>query len=88
MCDYMCVSNAWRVLNLWIGKWSVNLSKLFPKLASIICKTDALINDHQPGSYFLPSDFLLKKIKKDNQSNPLRQHLLWLRYRITLTTLE
>ena len=74
MWDYVCVSNPWSVLNLWIGKWRINLYKLLPKLASIIFKIGALIND------FLPSDFLMQKIKKDYQSNLQRQHLLWLRF--------
>ena len=64
MWDYMCVSNPWSVLNLWIGKSSINLYKCLPKLVSIIFKIGALINEQQPGSDFLPSDFLMQKIKK------------------------
>ena len=79
MWDYVCVSNPWSVLNLWIGKSSINLYKLLPKLASIIFKIGALINEQQPGSNFLPSDFLMQKMKKDYKSNLSRQHLLWLR---------
>ena len=79
MWDYVCVSNPWSVLNLWIGKSSINLYKLLPKLASIIFKIGALINEQQPGCNFLPSDFLMQKMKKDYKSNLSRQHLLWLR---------